>query len=254
MRILILGGTGSARLLADRLVAAGHQVTSSLAGVTRNARLPSGQVRTGGFGGVEGLKKYLASESVEALINATHPFAAQMNLHAVRACQEAGVPNLRLTRESWAKRADAGGWLWAGDHVRAAHLAARIPGTVLLTVGRQHSDEYYARLAGRRVLCRVTLAPDTAVPDGWELLVDRGPFNLAAERRLFTTEQIAVLITKDSGGEQTAAKLTAAGESGTKVIMVSRPPLLPDQQAVTSINQALAWLDALGEPGLDCIG
>lgn len=242
MRILILGGTGSARVLADHLVEDGHQVTSSMAGRTRNARLPRGGVRVGGFGGVAGLVDYLELNRIEALINATHPFAAQMNGHAFQACQQVGIPTLRLTRHSWADRPEADTWWWAVDHDQAGCLAQQFPGTILLTVGRQHSNDYYRPLADRRVLCRTTMAPDDPLPETWEMVVDRGPFDLAGEMALFAAEQVALLITKDSGGEQTAAKLDAAASLGVQVIMIARPPLLAGQTAVTSADQALSWV------------
>lgn len=242
MRILVLGGTAEGRALADLLVAQGHDVISSLAGRTRGPLLPAGQVRFGGFGGVAGLRRFLRDEGIQKVVNATHPFAAQMAAGAIAACQAAGVPLLRLERPGWSDRNDAGSWIWVVSHAAAAAAAAVVPGTVLLTVGRQHAHEYVEALAGRRVVCRVALAAGLDVPADWEIIESRGPFLLEEERQLLDETKTGVLVTKDAGGEHTAAKLDAARELGAQVVMIRRP----DYQGVrvSSVAEALAWSNA----------
>ncbi len=246
MRVLILGGTLAARHLADRLVDDGFDVITSLAGRTKNALLPAGQVHIGGFGGIAGLSEYLRVENIDALINATHPFAAQMSRHAVAASSDTGVPVLRLTRPSWAERADAREWTWVDSHQQAAEVAALLinpdQGSVLLTVGRQHSLDYQFDLADRRVVCRVALALDE-IPPGWDQIVTRGPFSLTDEIEVFSRFDVCALVTKDSGGDETSAKLDAAKHRGIPVIMVRRPDSLGE--TTTDPDEAVTWLRRL---------
>jgi precorrin-6A/cobalt-precorrin-6A reductase len=84
-RVLILAGTNEARVLANRLVADGYDVTSSFAGVTENPILPQGKIRKGGFGGVDGLRRYLDNDKIDVVIDATHSFAAIISRHVVEA-------------------------------------------------------------------------------------------------------------------------------------------------------------------------
>ncbi|RRD45981.1 cobalt-precorrin-6A reductase [Tessaracoccus sp. OH4464_COT-324] len=239
MKILILGGTRAARQLAEALLGE-HQVISSLAGRTKRATLPPGDVRVGHFGGVAGLVEYLEGERVELLINATHPFADTMSANAHAAAAKTGTPHLRLTRDSWAERPDAPGWLWVNDHREAARRASEQPGAVLLTIGRLNVAEYLPELAGRRVICRVVDPPEVALPDGWRLLRDRGPFTLADELALLRDEGVGVVVTKDSGGQETAAKLDAARQLGARVVMIARPKTAGEE--VTSVADALDWV------------
>lgn len=241
MRILILGGTALARQMAEQLVSLGeHQVTTSLAGRTKNAIYPPGEIRIGGFGGVSGLANYLVEHKIDALINAVHPFAAQMSANAEKASAATGIKMLRLTRASWDERPESANWIWVPDHQSAAEQAAKTPGNVLLTVGAQHSNEYFVALAERKVICRIatTLAEDP--PKSWKVLQLRGPFTLEKETEIFSQHQISVLVSKDSGGEQTEAKLDLAAERGVKVIMISRPHT--SKNAVTKVSQALDWV------------
>lgn len=244
MRLLILGGTASARSLADAAVAGGHEVTSSLAGRTIDPRRPGGAVRTGGFGGESGLRAFLLDTRPDAVIDATHPFAATMSAHAAAACQAAGIPLLRLDRPSWRDHPLAATWRWVDTHEEAASWADRLGGRVLLTVGRQ-SLPRYAGLAAEQVVARIA-QDDGSCPRRFVLLVDRGPFTLAGELELFERHGIEVLVSKDSGGSETAAKLEAAHRLGVAVVMVARPaPPSPAPPRVVTLPQALGWLAAL---------
>src|SRR6185369_15683930 len=102
MRVLILGGTQEAFRLAEHLAdAAGIEIISSLAGRTREPRIPKGDVRTGGFGGAEGLTRYLREQRITHLVNATHPFAERISANAIAAAEAAGIPLMRLLRPAW---------------------------------------------------------------------------------------------------------------------------------------------------------
>ncbi len=243
MRILLLGGTAEGRELAGLLPSAGHEVITSVAGRTREAREAEGS-RVGGFGGASGLADYLTDPAtrVSAVVDATHPFAAQISRHAAEACAASGTPLLRLARPGWGGHPWAAEWTWVDDHAAAALLAARASGRVLLTVGRQPLPTYHALID---VLARVAEWPGGSVPNGWRVLAARGPFDEAAERDLLAREQITLLVSKDSGGDQTAAKLAAAHELGVAVVMVRRPAAPQGVPKVPDAPGVMTWLAQL---------
>lgn len=244
--ILVLGGTSEGRAVAQALLAIGRPAVLSLAGRTAQP-LTAGPVRSGGFGGVDGLATYLRAESISAVVDATHPFADLMTHHAMQACQRVGVPLVRLARPGWSDHPLAGQWHWVDDHDQAAlvtrELLTREQGEgVLLTVGRQHTLDYVPQLGDRRVVARVAEPPTGDLPPRWVLLCARGPFTLTGERDLFVEHDISVLVTKDAGGELTEAKLHAAAERGTAVVMIRRPGLPEGLAQVSSIDELLDWL------------
>ena len=240
MRILILGGTGEARELAAGLTAAGTDVISSLAGRVRNPRLPDGPVRVGGFGGADGLADFLREERVTHVIDATHPFAAGITANAALAAAQAGVPRLVLRRPAW--EADPS-WESAADIREAAQAVASWPGdSVFLTTGRRDLGAFAAD--GRHgYLVRTVDPPEGAVPPRMTLLLDRGPYSVESESALMREHEVGLLVTKNSGGPMTAAKLTAARDLGVLVVMVRRPPLPPGSTAVPTVAEALRWLE-----------
>lgn len=236
-RILILGGTRDARELADMLVASGHSVITSLAGVTQNPELPAGEVRRGGFGGAEGLHAYLRRESVAVVADATHPFAFRMSANADAACREAGLPLLRLERAPWlATVGDR--WLPAASVAQAAALLPE-RARAFITIGRNEIQAFLSRedVSG---LARMIEPPEITFPPRWTLLLDRPPFTVAHERLLMTDHAITWLVTKNAGGRATEAKLIAARELGIPVIMVERPVKPPAQSFATAGELASA--------------
>jgi precorrin-6A/cobalt-precorrin-6A reductase len=238
MRLLLLGGTGEARELAARLAGRpGIDVISSLAGRTAAPAWPAGRTRVGGFGGPGGLAAWLAAERIDVVVDATHPFAAAMTAAAVTATAGRDVPLLVLRRPGWA----AGpGDDWQRVPSLAA-AAARLPGQrVLLTVGRTGLDAFAAD-RGRWFLIRSVQAPEPPLPPRARLIQARGPFAVADEVALMRAHAIDVMVTKDSGGELTAAKLTAARQLQLPVVMVERPPA-PDAASVTTVAAAMSWL------------
>lgn len=239
MRILVLGGTADGRAVAPALAGAGHEVITSLAGRTAQARETPGAV-TGGFGGPDGLARWLGEHRIDAIVDATHPFAARMTKHAVEAASASGTPLVRLDRPGWGSHPLADTWAWTDDH-EAAALAAAGWGRALLTVGRQPLHHY---LDLPDAYARVAELPDGAPswPAGWTVVAERGPFAPAEERRLMAEEDIGVLVTKDSGGEHTAAKLDAAHEWGARVVVVRRPALPHGLVTVPDVTGVLMWL------------
>jgi precorrin-6A/cobalt-precorrin-6A reductase len=240
VRILILGGTGEARELATGLTAAGTDVISSLAGRVRNPRLPDGPVRVGGFGGADGLADFLREERITHVIDATHPFAAGITANAALAAAQAGVPRLVLRRPAW--EADPS-WESAAGIREAAEAVARWPGeTVFLTTGRRDLGAF-ADDDSHGYLVRTVDPPEGAVPPRMTLLLDRGPYSVESESALMREHQVGLLVTKNSGGPMTAAKLTAARDLGVQVVMVRRPPLPSGSTVAATVPGALRWLE-----------
>lgn len=245
--MLILGGTGEARALAAALVGR-VRVVSSLAGRVERPALPVGEVRTGGFGGAAGLAAWLIEHRVAAVVDATHPFAATMTGQAVQACARAGVAMLGLRRPAWVA-GPGDRWHEVGSGPEAAERAGGLGTRVLLTTGRRSLEPFLGR--GLWVLLRLVDPPDGPLPAGVELVLDRGPFTVDRERDLMRERRIDVVVTKNSGGAMTAAKLVAARELGLDVVVVRRPAA-PDAPAVETVEGAAAWLAGRGV--LDQVG
>jgi precorrin-6A/cobalt-precorrin-6A reductase len=249
VRVLLLGGTGEARELAARLLAGGDEVTSSLAGRVRRPALPAGPVRIGGFGGIDGLAAYLVQARPEVVIDATHPFAATITAHAAAACARCAVPLLVLRRPGWTAR-PGDRWTRVADiTAAAAHVAAAGTGTVFLTTGRRDLAAFAADRA-HTFLVRAVERPAGPGPPRMTLLLDRGPYRVEAETGLMRRHGVRLLVTKDSGGERTAAKLAAARELCLPVIVVDRPALPDGLRPMAGVTEVLAHLAAWGtSPG-----
>ncbi|GAA3050643.1 cobalt-precorrin-6A reductase [Actinokineospora globicatena] len=237
MKVLVLGGTGEARALAAALEACqDHTVVSSLAGRVRDPRLPVGEVRVGGFGGPAKLAEWLVAQQVDAVVDATHPFAERISSSAAHAAQLTGLPLLMLRRPGWAPRP---GWHWVDSLDQACAVAEGLGERIFLTTGRQGLAAFAG--SSRWFLVRCVDPPDPPMPARSEVLLDRGPYTVDGELDLLRSHRIDVLVTKDSGGPLTAAKLDAAAESGTAVVVVRRP-VPPDVAVVETVEQVMAWL------------
>jgi len=244
MRVLVLGGSGEASALA-RLLAADDrfEATLSLAGATRHPAPAPIPQRVGGFGGVAGLVAYLRSEQVDALVDATHPFARQMSSHAVRAAEHACVPLLQLLRPAWTPVA-GDRWHAVEDMHAAARALGDAPRRVFLTVGRKELAPFLAKPQHHYVIRTVDPPPEELLPRDAEVIAARGPFAFGDEERLLRDRAIDVVVTKNSGSGATAAKLEAARLLGLPVVMVERPEL-PMAERAADPEAALAWLAAL---------
>ena len=246
MTVLLLGGTGEARALAAALDADNIDFVSSLAGRVSRPRLPVGKVRVGGFGGIEGLAGYLRDNGITAVVDATHPFATSISANAVAACARCVVPLLRLARPGWADLPCADGWHWVESHEEAAETAARLGSRILLTTGRQPLDRFVQPLESHDVVARVVDPVEQDLPRTWQLVLDRGPYSFDGELSLMRQHRIDVLVTKDSGGDYTSAKLDAAHELGVAVVIVRRPnwEVGVHVQFVSDVDAAVQWLRA----------
>src|SRR3954447_16610305 len=207
-QVLVLGGTGEARRLAEALVARGADVLSSLAGRTAAPVLPPGEVRIGGFGGAEGLAAWLRDNPVRAVVDATHPFAAAMTAHAAQAATATGTPVLRLQRPGWREQ-PGDDWRWV-DSLDAAAEAVAGFAHVFLTTGRMGLGVFAGLTA--EVLVRSVDPPEPPLPERTTVVLARGPFTVEEELALLREHGIDVVVTKDSGSHPTEAKLTAARE------------------------------------------
>jgi precorrin-6A/cobalt-precorrin-6A reductase len=242
--VLILGGTGEARALAAALAAERNwRVVSSLAGRVSSPALPVGEVRVGGFGGPAALADWLRTERIAAVVDATHPFAARISASAAQAAPAAGVPLLLLRRPGWTE-GPGDRWRRVPDMpAAAAALRDAETGPVFLTTGRG-GLAVFADLPHRFVI-RTVDPPEPPLPADAVVLLARGPYTVEGERGLMAEHGVRTLVTKDSGGEMTAAKLVAARELGVAVVMVDRPPPPPGVRTVATPAEALAWLTSL---------
>lgn len=242
-RVLVLAGTTEATELAARLTADGVEVISSLAGITQSPVARAGSVRSGGFGGPDGLAHYLTASRIDVLVDATHPHAAVMPFNAAIAAQRVGIPRCRLLRPAW-EAVDGDHWVTVADtHAAAAVLTDLAATRVFLTVGRSTAS-HFAKCRNVAFVVRA-IEPIGDVLPGAEVVLQRGPFSLEDEREVLRTRRIDTVVAKNAGGSATAAKLVAARELGVRVVMIERPAQ-PDSFTATTVDEAIAWLHSLG--------
>lgn len=237
MRVLLLGGTSEARALAARL----HPdvaIVSSLAGRVPDPALPVGPVRIGGFGGVDGLVEWVRDNAIDAVVDATHPYAAGITANAAAACARLGTPHIVLARPGWDPD---GAVLVVSDTAAAQEISRRGWQRVFLTTGRSGTPAFVGSDAW--FLIRAVTPPEPAtLPQHHELLLSRGPYHYEGEYALLRDHRIDVLVTKNSGGTMTRPKLDAARDLGVPVVMIDRPALPAGVTAVPTVDAAEAWV------------
>jgi precorrin-6A/cobalt-precorrin-6A reductase len=241
--VLLLAGSAEASALAHLLHGRGIPLVASLAGHTRSpAPLPC-PVRTGGFGGIEGLVAALREGGHRVLVDATHPFAAGMAAHASAAAGRAGVPRLRVLRPPWVP--GPGDEWHEVDDLDAAARALAIIGTrrVFLALGRRHLAPF-ASLSGVHAVVRSIEPTDDDLPVGTEVVTARPPFTVDGELDLLRSNAVDTIVTRNSGAAATAAKLVAARTLGVRVVMVRRPPP-PPGPVVADAAAALRWVESV---------
>ncbi len=242
--LLILGGTADARALAAAVLARwpDRRVITSLAGRTAAPNLPEGEVVTGGFGGAQGLADYMAAEGVDALIDATHPFAAEISANAAAAAKISAVPRLVLARAPWKFVQNA-----AVQHVRsinAAKTALESGGQrIFLAIGRQEVNQFNM-LKDCFFLLRFIDAPTVPPPFAQHEVLAGRPGTYDEERRMLQQFAIDTLVAKNGGSDASRAKVDAALELGIRVILID-PPAPPPPPHADGIDAALAWLGGL---------
>jgi precorrin-6A/cobalt-precorrin-6A reductase len=240
-RLLILGGTGDAVALAECAIdLPGLEVVTTLAGRTNNPQPVLGTVRIGGFGGEAGLVAYLQTEKIDFIIDATHPFAAQISGHVAGAATKVGIPRLLLIRPAWV-RSTEDTWIEVESIEAAVQVIPASAERIFVTIGRQQLAPF-ATLTDKWCLMRSIDPPDPSIPlPPGKLLLDRGPFSLEGERQLLREYQIQAIVSKNSGGDATYAKIIAARELGLPVVMVQRP-IVPEGERVADVAGAVEWL------------
>ena len=247
LTILLLGGTAEASALARRIAEDSRfDGTLSLAGVTRAPKPSPLAMRTGGFGGADGLAAWLRQHNIDALIDATHPFAAAMSVNAAAAATAASVPAIALLRPAWREQ-PGDRWIRVPDMASAAAALGTAAQTVFLTVGRKDLAPFRAASQHRYIVRSVDPPPPDLLPEGALFIAARGPFALEDEERLLGEYRIETLVTKNSGGTETAAKLAAARRGGLPVVMIDRPPAAGP--AVPTVEEAWEWLVARHRDG-----
>jgi precorrin-6A/cobalt-precorrin-6A reductase len=243
LKLLIVGGSGEAAGLARALHGdARYDAMVSLAGRTAEPAPIPGKVRRGGFGGADGLARVLAEEGFDLVIDATHPFAVQMKANAIEAARAASVPLLAIRRAPWVPR-KGDDWRMVESIEGAAAALGEIPRRVFLTTGRNELAPFVAASQHFYLLRSVEPPPQEELPPRVALITARGPFALDDERRLLETHGIDIVVTKNSGGMATYAKLKAARALKLPVIMVRRPEVPDAPASVETVDEALAWLE-----------
>ena len=242
-QVLVLGGTHEARAVAERIATKPEIVGMvSLAGRT-SAPLPQAlPVRIGGFGGAAGLADHLKRQGVTHVIDATHPFAAQMSINAREACAQVGAPLLRLTRASW-RPIKGDEWIEVADTDAAALAIGPRARRVFLTIGRQGVAAFRAAPQHQYVLRVIESPHDADLPPDCTVIADRGPFTREDESALIRAHKIEIVVSKNSGGALTYAKIEAARALGLPVIMIS-PPVIDGVRVTHDIEDAMAFLDS----------
>ena len=241
MRILILGGTMEARMLAERM-AGDHTIAPilSLAGRTIHPTLPAIPYRIGGFGWIAGLIAYLKAKSIDLVIDATHPFAEQMSVHAESACRETGIPLVLFTRPPWT-RCDGDRWNQVENAEAAAQMLGAIPRRVFLTVGRLQLPAFAAAPLHHFLIRTIDPPEPSPTLPNYRLMLARGPFSLSDEIRLMATEKIEILVSKNSGGAATYAKIEAARKLGILVILM-QPPARAEVPSFHNLDAILGFI------------
>jgi precorrin-6A/cobalt-precorrin-6A reductase len=241
LRVLILGGTADANRLAAEVAQDKRLATMlSYAGRTEHPTPPPIAWRVGGFGGVAGLVDYLRAHNIARVVDATHPFAAQMSAHAIAGCAAAHVPLLALERPPW-RQLSGDRWTEIDDIAAAPEALGTGPRRVFLGIGRQHLGVFAAH-PWHRYLVRLVDPPRGPLPiSGAEVIVARGPFDFAGDRAMLVKHRIETVVARNAGGEAAYAKIEAARDLGLPVVMVRRP-CIPARQTVERVADVLRWL------------
>ncbi|MTI03850.1 cobalt-precorrin-6A reductase [Roseibium sp. RKSG952] len=241
--LLILGGTTEANALSKAVAEKGITATYSYAGRVDNPRPQPLPVRVGGFGGAEGLARYIRDHGISHVVDATHPFAAQMSHNAYRACSDAGVSLAALTRAAWVEQ-EGDQWQRVASIDAAVAALNGADKRVFLAVGRMHLEDFAAQ-PQHHYLLRLVDEPNELPLPNCEVVVSRGPFSLDDDLALMKRHGTELVVSKNAGGTGARAKLDAARALGVPVLMIDRPAL-PQRTELSSVAQVLDWLSHSG--------
>ncbi len=244
MRVLLLGGTTEASLLARRLAGDDRfTVTLSLAGRTQRPAAQPLETRVGGFGGTQGLAEWLHVNGIRAVLDATHPYAAQISANARHACETVGVAHASVVRPPW-QRQTCDDWIEVGSTNEAVQAVGTSPRKVFLALGRLELAAFANAPQHRYVVRTIDPPKGISLPPDLRLILARGPFEIEHERALLADERISIVVCKNSGGPAAYAKIEAARERRIPVVMMRRPEK-PMGYPVHTIDQAIEWLEAV---------
>lgn len=242
--LLILGGTAEALQLSAELANfSAIKTISSLAGRTQFPLLPTGEYRIGGFGGIKGLQEYLLKKHIHAVIDATHPFAQQMQKNIQQSTSLLQIPYLRFSRDFWVSDPQDH-WVISKNFLEAVSILEKLSSKrVFLTIGSQNLF-HFCQFSNIFFLIRLINPPPQEVPlKNYRLIYDRGPFTKESEKNLLVSHQIDLIVSKNSGGVHTYAKVIAARELHIPILMISPPPTLsPTPPVVTQLEEAINWV------------
>jgi len=242
LRVLILGGTTEASTLARLIAGDGRfDATLSLAGRTSAPRSQPLPTRIGGFGGIDGLAHFIGEHAIDVVIDATHPYADQISANAVAACGKAGVPLVSVVRTAWQPQI-GDRWQIVSDASEAATALGPTPRRVFLSLGRLDLHAFSPAPHHHYVARTIDPPQQTDLPPDIRFLQARGPFDRAGEIRLLRDEEIEIVVSKNSGGGATYAKIEAARELGLPVVMIARPDKAAGH-VVHSPEEAIARLE-----------
>ena len=240
MRVLLLGGTTEASHIALALAEAGVEGTFSYAGRTTMPVTQPIPTRVGGFGGIDGLVRYLKRERITHVIDATHPFAAQISRNAVEACSRTAAPLIAYKRANWFPLADDN-WHHVSDIDAAVAALPNAPARIFLAIGKQSLSSFAAQ-PHHFYLLRLVDAPAAPLPfPKTEVVLARGPFTTEGDLALLSSRRITHVVAKNAGGTGATAKLEAARMLGLKVIMINRPRM-PERETATSVEEIMNWV------------
>lgn len=240
MRVLLLGGTSEASRLATALAEARVDAVFSYAGRTDAPIAQPLPTRIGGFGGVEGLSRYIASEGITHIVDATHPFAAGMSRNAIAAAAMTDANLVALERSPWSQQA-GDNWLHVADVEAAVESLPKEPTRVFLAIGRQNIAAF-AKRPEHHYLLRFIDAPREQVPlPHHEVVIARGGFSVEGDMDLMCSHRINWVVSKNAGGATAGAKIAVARALHLPVTMIARPPI-PARTIVETVEEVLAWL------------
>ncbi|KAA0969545.1 cobalt-precorrin-6A reductase [Aureimonas fodinaquatilis] len=237
---LVLGGTAEAAALARAMAAAGLPGIFSYAGRTDAPASQPLPTRIGGFGGVDGLVEFLIENKIRGIVDATHPFAAQMSRNAIAAARVTGVPLLALERPAWAPELEDQ-WQVVQDVAGAVAALSGPAERVFLAIGRQNLADFAGRPQHHYLLRVVDPWAGEMPLANAHVVVARGPFDVEGDAALLRSHGITRLVAKNAGGAGAVAKVLAARQLALPVIMIARP-ILPDRAVVNTVDAALQWL------------
>jgi len=227
MRVLVLGGINEAMTLAKDLHRCDVRLIYSIAGLVRQPDLDC-TVISGGFSKIGGLEGYLQTEEITLVLDVTHPYASKMSEQAVAACAAEGIPCWRYLRPAWQQQ-EGDNWHEFDTWERLSHALVDHE-AVFFTAGRLDQnfvDELYewTRDTVQKQWVRSANKPNFKIPPSMIWIEDIGPYQLEGEQSLMDKYKIDAVISKNSGGDHTIAKLEAARERGIPVYMLQRPEL-----------------------------